>query len=103
MTCRIGPAPFRRAFVAALSILVGLHLAASGAAAQGNVQIVKQDYQIDAEDPGIKLFLREKMTAGNTRFSNDNIVLFLHGATFPSTPDFDLQYKDYSWADRLVQ
>src|SRR5207253_11172191 len=25
-----------------------------------------------------------------------------HGATFPSTPDFDLQYKDYSWADRLA-
>jgi len=30
-------------------------------------------------------------------------VLFVHGATFPSTPDFDLQYKDYSWADWMVR
>src|SRR5262249_59434558 len=59
--------------------------------------------QIDALDPGIKLFLREKMSQGNTRFTNDNIVLFLHGATSPSTCDFDLQYKDYSWADWLVK
>ena len=43
------------------------------------------------------------MAQGNTRFANDNIVLFLHGATSPSTCDFDLQYKDYSWADWLVK
>jgi len=63
----------------------------------------KQDFFIDAVDPGIKLFVREKMPEGNTRFTNDNVVLFLHGATIPSVPDFDLDYKDYSWADRLVR
>jgi alpha-beta hydrolase superfamily lysophospholipase len=52
---------------------------------------------------GIKIFIREKMAQGNTRFANDNVVLFLHGATGPSTCDFDLQYKDYSWADWLVR
>ena len=66
-------------------------------------EVVKNDTQIDALDPGIKLFIREKMAQGNTRFTNDNIVLFLHGATGPSTCDFDLQYKDYSWADWLVK
>jgi len=65
--------------------------------------IVKQDTQIDARDPGIKLFVREKMAQGNTRFSDDNVVLFLHGATAPSTCDFDLSYKDYSWADWLAK
>lgn len=63
---------------------------------------VKQDYFIDASDPGIKLFVRSKMNEGQTRFTDDNIVLFVHGATFPSTPDFDLPYKDYSWADWMV-
>ena len=58
--------------------------------------------QIDGLDPGIKIFVREKMAQGNTRFANDNVVLFLQGATGPSTCDFDLQYKDYSWADWLV-
>jgi len=47
--------------------------------------------------------MREKMAQGNTRFANDNVVLFLHGATSPSTCDFDLEYKDYSWADWLVK
>ena len=67
------------------------------------VRIVKSDYRIDALDPGIKLFVREKMAAGNTRFTDENIVVFLHGATSPSSCDFDLQYKDYSWADWLVR
>jgi hypothetical protein len=65
-------------------------------------KIVTQDYFIDAVDPGIKLFVRSKMAEGETRFTDENIVLFVHGATFPSTPDFDLQYKDYSWADWMV-
>jgi pimeloyl-ACP methyl ester carboxylesterase len=64
--------------------------------------IVKEDYHIDAVDPGIKLFVRTKMSDTQRQFTDDNIVLFVHGATFPSTPDFDLQYKDYSWADWMV-
>src|ERR1043166_7097526 len=65
--------------------------------------VVKNEAQIDSLDPGIKLFLREKMAQGNARFANDNVLLFLHGATSPSTCDFDLQYKDYSWADWLAR
>jgi hypothetical protein len=66
-----------------------------GTAAQENLKILSQDYHIDAaDDPSIKIFIRTKMAEGNTTFNDDNIVLFVHGATFPSTPDFDLQYKD---------
>jgi pimeloyl-ACP methyl ester carboxylesterase len=39
----------------------------------------------------------------NSKFTDDNIVLFLHGATSPSSCDFDLPYKDYSWADWLAK
>src|SRR3569833_1384520 len=74
-----------------------------GAALAQQPDVVKNDFQIDALDPGIKIFMREKMAQGNTRFANDNIGLFLHGATGPSTCDFDLDYKDYSWADWLVK
>jgi pimeloyl-ACP methyl ester carboxylesterase len=69
----------------------------------GAQTIVKQDQQIDSLDPGIKLFLRRKMTERNTQFTDSNIILFLHGATSPSICDFDLSYKDYSWADLLVR
>jgi pimeloyl-ACP methyl ester carboxylesterase len=77
-------------------------LAAQTAGAQ-ELRITKTDTHIDALDPGIRLFVREKMQEGNTRFTNENVVIFLHGATGPSTCDFDLGYKDYSWADWLVK
>ncbi len=80
-----------------------LTLTAISAQAQKPDKIIKQDEQIDAADPGIRLFVRMKMQEGNTRFDDTNIVLFVHGATFPSTPDFDLDYKDYSWADWMVR
>src|ERR671924_598067 len=74
---------------------------AAASAVSAAPRILKQDYQIDSVDPGIKLFVREKMAEGAAA-NEDNVVLFVHGATFPSTPDFDLQFKDYSWADWMV-
>jgi pimeloyl-ACP methyl ester carboxylesterase len=84
-------------------IILAVALAASHLAHAQEVRIAKSDTHIDALDPGIKLFLREKMAEGNTTFTDQNIVLFLHGATAPSTCDFDLSYKDYSWADWMVK
>lgn len=89
------------AIVAAALMLGGAVAPMPASAAEG--KIVKKDYFIDAVDPGIKLFVRMKMAEGHTKFMNDNIVLFVHGATFPSTPDFDLHFKDYSWADWMVK
>src|SRR5262245_23310965 len=83
--------------------VLAVALAASHIAHAQDVKIAKSDTHIDALDPGIKLFVREKMAEGNTTFTDQNIVLFLHGATAPSTCDFDLSYKDYSWADWMVQ
>lgn len=77
-------------------------LSLMGTAAQAQT-IKKEDLQIDGADPGIRLFVRMKMAEGNAQFTDDNIVVFVHGATTPSTPDFDLSYKDYSWADRLAR
>src|SRR5512138_819210 len=77
-------------------------VAASIAAAAVQAAPVKDDYQIDGADPGVRLFVRQKMEAGNTRFTDDNIVVFVHGATGPSTCDFDLGFKDYSWADWMI-
>lgn len=62
----------------------------------------KRDEYIDAVDPGIKLFVRSKQPDPGVRATEDNVVLFIHGATYPSTPDFDLQYQNYSWADWMV-
>src|SRR5215472_14097550 len=66
----------------ALAIAVGLAQACVAAHAQ-EAKIAKTDVQIDGLDPGIKLFIREKMAEGNTTFTDTNVVLFLHGATAP--------------------
>lgn len=63
---------------------------------------VKTDYYLEGVDPGVRIFVRQKMESGNTRFTDDNIVVFIHGATAPSTCDFDLGFKDYSWADWMI-
>jgi pimeloyl-ACP methyl ester carboxylesterase len=84
------------------SLVAGI-IASHGPARAQDVKIIKTDIQIDALDPGIKLFVREKMAEGNTRFADENVILFLHGATAPSTCDFDLSYQDYSWADWMVK
>lgn len=84
-------------------VLAGLAALALAAPALAQVKTVKQDYHIDGVDPGVKIFVRSKMAAGNTRFADDNVVLFVHGATAPSTCDFDLGFKDYSWADWMIE
>src|SRR5690348_4934288 len=91
-----------RGAVAGATAVLAVAMSPPPSSAQ-DAAIVKTDTQIDARDPGIKLFVREKMAQGNTRFTDDNVVLFLHGATAPSTCDFDLSYQDYSWADWLVK
>jgi pimeloyl-ACP methyl ester carboxylesterase len=96
------PQPLCKARLSCVIISLAL-ITASGIAQAQDGRIIKSDAQIDSLDPGIKLFVREKMAEGNTRFTDENVVLFLHGATAPSTCDFDLFYKDYSWADWMVK
>jgi hypothetical protein len=31
------------------------------------------------------------------------VVLFVHGATVPSVPDFDLDHKSYNWMEYLAR
>jgi pimeloyl-ACP methyl ester carboxylesterase len=79
-----------------------LLLASAFASVDAGAKSVKQDTMIDGADAGVRLFVRMKMAEGNTTFNDSNIVVFVHGATYPSTPDFDLSYKDYSWADWMA-
>ncbi|MGY4427529.1 hypothetical protein ACVWWO_000006 [Bradyrhizobium sp. F1.13.1] len=89
----------RSKLVSALTIATMVALLLPGSVGAQETRIAKTDMQIDALDPGIKLFLRGKVLEGKATSTDDNVVLFLHGATSPSTCDFDLPYKDYSWAD----
>lgn len=66
-------------------------------------EIVSKDYLIDSVDPGIKLQIREKFLANVGKVSGEKIVLFVHGATYPSISGFDIPLPGYSWMDYLAQ
>jgi len=57
----------------------------------------------------VGIYLREKATAAAAaRFASGEspagrVVLFVHGGSVSSIPDYDLDYKDYSWMRYLAE
>jgi len=49
----------------------------------------------------VGIHVREKVKA-KAGAAKGRVVLFVHGATVPSVPDFDLDYKSYSWMAYLA-
>src|SRR5712692_7657894 len=47
----------------------------------------------------VGLYVREKATVRTAASPQPRVVLFVHGATVSSAPDFDLNFEDYSWMD----
>jgi pimeloyl-ACP methyl ester carboxylesterase len=91
-------AMLRRISIAALpaAFLVFAH------APLGAQTIATESFTIPSSDPGIQLYLRNKHTAGQSEFPADKIILFVHGATFPSETGFDLDLPGGSWMDYVA-
>jgi hypothetical protein len=68
-----------------------------------NSQLVIEDFMVPSGDAGINLYVRNKRLATTTSFNKDNVVLFVHGATYPSETGFDLRLDGLSWMDVLAQ
>jgi pimeloyl-ACP methyl ester carboxylesterase len=86
-----------------LSACAQLSTPNSSISAAGNAQIVIEDFMVPSGDAGISLFVRNKRLASTARFTANNVVLFVHGATYPSETGFDLRLDDLSWMDVLAQ
>jgi len=54
---------------------------------------------IPAADPGIQLHVRNKRLEGRENFPAERVVLFVHGATYPSETAFDIELPGGSWMD----
>ena len=61
-----------------------------------------ESYRIPSEMPGIELFIRNKRPDGVKAFPADRILLYVHGATYPSETAFDLPLGGFSWMDYLA-
>lgn len=61
-----------------------------------------EDYYVEALDRGIRLFVRNKRRPDIAKFPAEKIVLYVHGATYPSETAFDLRLDGYSWMDYIA-
>jgi len=81
-------------------------LAASGDSLIASAQaqdLVTEELMIPSTDPGIELYIRSKRPKNLNTFHPANIVLFVHGATFPSETSFDLELDGTSWMDYIAR
>src|SRR6202048_1167634 len=74
----------------------------SGAVAQAKgPKLEATDTMFPSGDAGIQLFVRNKHPAGK-QTSPDKILLFVHGATYPSETAFDLPIEGASMMDLIA-
>jgi pimeloyl-ACP methyl ester carboxylesterase len=66
-------------------------------------RVVSETFMVPAADQGIQLFVRNKHVEGNTSFTGEKTVLFIHGATYPSETVFDIDLPGGAWADIVAR
>jgi len=62
-----------------------------------------EEFMVPTEDPGISIYLRNKRRPDTLLGIPDRTLLFVHGATYPSSVTFDFAAGGYSWMDTLVE
>lgn len=85
--------------VAGLAVFVSV---AGAPAMAADPRLASEDYLIPSGDPGISLFIRHKHPAGVETFTADRILLYVHGATYPSETSFDLPIEGVSMMDLIA-
>jgi len=91
-----------RAFLAAASVVFLVASASVAPARAAEVKLETESYTIPSGDPGIDLYIRHKHPAGLETFTPDKILLYVHGATYPSETAFDLPIEGVSMMDLIA-
>jgi pimeloyl-ACP methyl ester carboxylesterase len=63
--------------------------------------LVTEHFTVASDTPGIELYLRSKRLQ-ELEVSQHNILLYVHGATYPSATAFDLKLDGLSWMDYIA-
>src|SRR5919199_1074255 len=80
-----------------------LALATASPAWAADPELATESYRIPSADPGIELYIRNKHPAGATSFPAEKILLYVHGATYPSETAFDLPLNGMSMMDYIAR
>lgn len=84
------------------TLILAVLLVGCAAVPSGRPALVTEEFLIPSGDPGVQLYVRHKRPRDLTTFSAENIVLFVHGATYPAETSFDLQLDGLSWMDYIA-
>jgi len=88
---------------AMLRFLAGAAMLAAGTVNAEGRKIVMEEFMVQSDTPGIKLYVRNKHPQGVKKFPAEKIVLYVHGATYPSETAFDLRLNGLSWMDYIAK
>ena len=72
------------------------------ALASAQTPLVSEDIMVKSPDPGIEIFVRNKRPANMTAFRPERTVIYVHGATYPSSTAFDLKLDGLSWMEYIA-
>jgi len=70
--------------------------------AHAQTQLVSEDIMVKSPDAGIEIFVRNKRPANMTAFRPERTVVYVHGATYPSSTAFDLKLDGLSWMEYIA-
>src|SRR3954471_24233908 len=65
-------------------------------------KIVMEEMMVPSGDSGIDIYVRNKRPADMTSFRPERTLLYVHGATYPSSTAFDLKLDGLSWMDYIA-
>jgi pimeloyl-ACP methyl ester carboxylesterase len=83
-------------------LMLMLPLAGCATVLSDRQEVITEEFMIPGPDPGVQLYVRNKRPRSLATFNPDNIVLFVHGATYPAETSFDLQLDGLSWMDYIA-
>jgi pimeloyl-ACP methyl ester carboxylesterase len=72
-------------------------------AAHAAATIATEEFMVPTGDPGISVYVRNKHPAGMKKFSQDKILLYVHGTSQPGEATFDLPLDGLSWMDYIAK
>jgi pimeloyl-ACP methyl ester carboxylesterase len=83
-------------------MMLGATLALGIAAHGAEPAVIAENLAVPGREAGITLRLRHVQPAATRKFPAARIVLFVHGATFPSSSTFDVPLPGGSWLANLA-
>ncbi|MDA1097344.1 MAG: alpha/beta fold hydrolase [Proteobacteria bacterium] len=66
-------------------------------------ELTTTDHRVESSQPDLKLLVRNRRLKDRDAFSPAQTVLFVHGATYPSTVTFDYAMAGGSWMDIMAR